>query len=93
MEEKEFYLPRKFRYAGVNCGIKPNSTKLDFALVVSDVPATAAGVYTQNLNCGAPVTYDRAITPGAGIRAIATDSGCANACTGEEGLRNARAMA
>lgn len=93
MEEKEFYLPQKFRYAGVNCGIKPNSTKLDFALVVSDVPATAAGVYTQNLNCGAPVTYDRAITPGAGIRAIATDSGCANACTGEEGLRNARAMA
>lgn len=93
MEEKVFYLPKKYRYAGVNCGIKPKSTKLDFALVVSDIPATAAGVYTQNLNCGAPVVYDRERTPGTGFVAIATDSGCANACTGQEGLFNARKMA
>lgn len=93
MEEKTFYLPKGFRYAGVHCGIRPNTTKLDFALVVSDVPGVAAGVYTQNLNCGAPVAYDRERTPCRGIRVIATDSGCANACTGKEGLFNARKMA
>lgn len=91
--EREFYIPKGYRFAGVNCAIKPNSTKLDFALVVSDLPATAAGVYTQNLNCGAPVTYDRERTPGRGFRVIATDSGCANACTGKLGLFNARKMA
>ncbi len=93
MTEQVFYLPKGYRYAGVNCGIRPNSKKLDFALVVSDLPATAAGVYTQNLNCGAPVVYDRERTPCKGIRVIATDSGCANACTGKTGLFNARKMA
>ncbi|MBQ5367736.1 MAG: bifunctional ornithine acetyltransferase/N-acetylglutamate synthase, partial [Thermoguttaceae bacterium] len=57
--ENEFYIPQGYQFAGVHCGIRPNTTKLDFALVVSDRPATAAGVYTQNLNCGAPVVYDR----------------------------------
>ncbi len=91
--EKEFYIPRGYRFAGVNCAIKPNSTKLDFSLIVSDRPATAAGVYTQNLNCGAPVIYDRERTPGSGFRVIATDSGVANACTGQLGLDHARRMA
>ena len=90
---KDFYIPKGYRFAGVNCAIKPMSTKLDFALVVSDLPATGAGVYTQNLNCGAPVTYDRERTPGRGFRVVATDSGVANACTGKEGLFNARKMA
>ncbi len=90
---KDFYIPKGYRFAGVNCAIKPKSTKLDFALVVSDLPATGAGVYTQNLNCGAPVTYDRERTPGRGFRVVATDSGVANACTGKEGLFNARKMA
>ena len=93
MDEQDFYLPKGYRYSGVNCGIRPHSTKLDFALVVSDLPATAAGVYTQNLNCGAPVVYDRERTPCRGIRVVATDSGCANACTGKQGLFNARKMA
>lgn len=91
--EREFFIPKGYRFAGVNCSIKPNSAKLDFSLVVSDLPATAAGVYTQNLNCGAPVSYDRARTPGKGFRAIATDSGVANACTGQLGLENAKKMA
>jgi len=91
--EKEFYIPKGYRFAGVNCAIKPKSTKLDFALVVSDLPATGAGVYTQNLNCGAPVIYDRERTPGRGFRVVATDSGVANACTGKLGLFNARKMA
>ena len=91
--ENEFYIPQGYQFAGVHCGIRPNTTKLDFALVVSDRPATAAGVYTQNLNCGAPVVYDRERTPGRGFHVVATDSGCANACTGRIGLFNARKMA
>ncbi len=91
--EREFFIPKGYRFAGVHCAIKPNTTKLDFALVVSDLPATAAGVYTQNLNCGAPVVYDRQRTPGRGFRVVATDSGVANACTGRRGLENARKMA
>ncbi len=91
--DREFFIPKGYSFAGVNCSIKPNSTKLDFGLIVSDRPAAAAGVYTTNLNCGAPVAYDRERTPGEGFRAIATDSGVANACTGQLGLENARKMA
>lgn len=85
-------LPKGYRFAGVHCGVKPNTTKLDVALVVSDLPATAAGVYTKNLVCGAPVQLDRSRTPGSGFRAVVVNSGVANACTGEEGLQNAAQM-
>ena len=87
-----FPLPKGYRFAGVCCGIKPSVKKLDVGLIVSDLPATAAGVYTQNLVCGAPVQLDRRRTPGRGFRVIVTDSGVANACTGAEGLRNAEKM-
>lgn len=86
-------LPKGYRFAGVHCGVKPNRTKLDVALVVSDTPATAAGVYTKNLVCGAPVTLDRSRTPGGGFRAVVVNSGVANACTGSQGLQNAAKMA
>ena len=86
-------IPHGFRMAGVHCGIKRNATRLDCALVVSDVPAVAAGVYTKNLVFAAPVALDRARTPGTGFRAVAINSGNANACTGERGLRDAARMA
>jgi glutamate N-acetyltransferase/amino-acid N-acetyltransferase len=86
-------LPQSFRFAGVYCGIKRDATRKDCALVVSDVPAVAAGVYTKNLVFAAPVALDRARTPGAGFRAVAMNSGNANACTGERGLRDAERMA
>ena len=86
-------LPQGYRFAGVHCGVKPNTTKRDVALVVCDRDAVAAGVYTQNLVCGAPVQLDRARTPAAGFRAVVTNSGVANACTGQEGLKNAEQMA
>ncbi len=60
---------------------------------MSDVPATAAGVYTTNLVYAAPVAWDRSLTPGRGFRAVAINSGNANACTGQRGLDDARAMA
>jgi glutamate N-acetyltransferase/amino-acid N-acetyltransferase len=86
-------LPQGFRAAGAHAGLKRNPTREDIALVVSDRPATAAGVYTTNLVFAAPVAFDRARTPGEGFRAIAINSGNANACTGRRGLDDAQAMA
>jgi glutamate N-acetyltransferase/amino-acid N-acetyltransferase len=86
-------VPRGFRLAGVHCGIKRNPNKPDLTLVVSDVPAAAAGTYTQNLVFAAPVGLNRSRTPGSGFRAVVVNSGNANACTGEQGDRDARQMA
>ena len=86
-------VPAGYRLAGGFCGLKRNPTRQDLTLVVSDVPAVAAGVYTQNLVFAAPVALDRARTPGSGFRAVVVNSGNANACTGERGLADAREMA
>jgi len=67
---------------------------LDLALVVSEVPCQAAAVFTANRVQAAPVLWDKevlAISP-EGVRAVAINSGCANACTGEQGLRDAQQM-
>lgn len=84
-------LPVGFRFAGVRCGIK-KSEKLDLSLIVSDVPAVAAGVYTQNLVVAAPVTLCRTRTPMSSARAVIVNSGNANACTGTRGESDAQAM-
>ena len=86
-------LARGYRYAGVHCGIRPDPNRLDLALVVSDKPATAAGVFTQNRVCAAPVKVCRERLPSAQTRGIVICSGNANACTGEQGMRDARRMA
>jgi glutamate N-acetyltransferase / amino-acid N-acetyltransferase len=85
-------LPQGFRAAGVFCGIKRNTSKLDLSLIVSDRPAVAAGVYTQNRVFAAPVALDRERTPAADLRAIVINSGNANACTGERGHGDAVEM-
>jgi glutamate N-acetyltransferase/amino-acid N-acetyltransferase len=86
-------VPKGFRLAGVRSGVKRDPDKLDLSLVVSERPATAAGVYTQNLVFAAPVKLDRARTPSSEIRAVVINSGNANACTGERGDRDAARMA
>ncbi|MEI6256345.1 MAG: bifunctional glutamate N-acetyltransferase/amino-acid acetyltransferase ArgJ, partial [Planctomycetota bacterium] len=86
-------LPQGFRAAGTHAGLKRNPTREDISLIVSDLPATAAGVYTTNLVFAAPVAFDRSRTPGDGFRVVAVNSGNANACTGTRGLQDARAMA
>ncbi len=91
MDEK-LSLPTGYRAAGIACGLKV-SKKPDLSMIVSDEPATAAGVYTQNLVCAAPVLYDRTITPGKDVRMVVINSGCANACTGKKGLEDAQRMA
>src|SRR6476646_9732015 len=86
-------LPQGFRAAGVYSGVKRNDKKLDLSLIVTDRPAVAAGVYTKNLVCAAPVKVDRERTPGDSIRVVAINSGVANACTGDQGEADARQMA
>jgi glutamate N-acetyltransferase/amino-acid N-acetyltransferase len=86
-------LPLGFRFSGVHCGIKKNPQKEDFTLLHCPKGAVAAGVYTQNLVFAAPVALDRARTPSPDIRVVAVNSGNANACTGERGLKDAREMA
>jgi len=88
-----FPIPLGFRLAGMYCGVKRDKSRNDLALIVSDRPATAAGVYTSNLVCAAPVTLDRSRTPSERMRAVVVNSGNANACTGERGLRDAAEMA
>ena len=85
--------PRGFRAAGVACGIKSRGG-LDLALIVSDVPASAAAVFTTNKAQAAPilVSRDRMTRSHARISAIVVNSGCANACTGPDGLEHANAM-
>ena len=86
--------PAGFRAAGVACGIKKTGA-LDLALLVADGPATAAGVFTTNKAQAAPVLVSREHLARSGglARAIVVNSGCANACTGPEGVAVARSSA
>jgi glutamate N-acetyltransferase/amino-acid N-acetyltransferase len=87
--------PTGFRSAGVHCGIKANPGALDLAVLAVDTFASIAGVFTTNLAQAAPVLVSKRhldINQGVGC-AIVVNSGCANACTGESGLANARRMA
>jgi glutamate N-acetyltransferase / amino-acid N-acetyltransferase len=85
---------RGFRAAGVSAGIKAKAGSLDLALLVSDVPAATAAVFTTNKAVAAPILVSRDhLTRSANTtRAIVVNSGCANACTGDEGLQVARDM-
>jgi glutamate N-acetyltransferase / amino-acid N-acetyltransferase len=82
---------RGFRAAGISAGIKANRNP-DLALLVSDAPAQAAAVFTTNKATAAPVIVSREHLQRSGgiARAIVVNSGCANACTGEDGLAAAR---
>ena len=89
--------PAGFLASGVLAGIKKNSEKKDLALVFSERDCCAAGMFTKNVVKAEPVliTRDR-VSPdnpcSRQIRGIVANSGNANACTGEEGRRNALRM-
>ncbi len=84
--------PRGFRAAGALGGIKAESTKLDVALVASDRIANAAAVYTTNRVQAAPLHLCREYLQDGKAHAVVLNSGNANACTGDQGFDNARAM-
>ena len=73
--------PKGFAAAGVHCGIRANhSEKYDLALIKAEVRCAAAGVYTTNKVCGAPIKVDRAHLADGYAQAIVVNSGNANTC-------------
>jgi glutamate N-acetyltransferase/amino-acid N-acetyltransferase len=86
--------PRGFRASGLACGIKANG-KPDLAVIATDRPVPAAGIFTTNQAKAAPVLVSQEhLAWSEGIaQVIVTNSGCANACTGAQGLADAREMA
>ncbi len=83
-----------FQVAGVHAGLKKDGA-LDFTLIVSETDCISAGVFTRNKVKAAPVILDmeRLAENAESIRAVATNTISANACTGSVGLKNARATA
>lgn len=80
-----------FRASGIRCGIKARTR--DLALVVSDRPATVAGVFTQSSVVGAPVEWCRKHVAKGTARALVVNSGIANVAMGDRGRRDNRAVA
>jgi glutamate N-acetyltransferase/amino-acid N-acetyltransferase len=87
--------PEGFRSAALHCGIKAAPQALDLTVIAADASASAAGLFTTNLAQAAPVLVSKQhlARTGGVARAIVVNSGCANACTGEQGLLDARRMA
>jgi glutamate N-acetyltransferase/amino-acid N-acetyltransferase len=93
--------PKGFVASGVFCDIKRLGTgkgsekgkKRDLALIVSEVPATVAGMFTTNQVCAAPVKVCIERVRHGTAQAIVVNSGNANACTGKQGMKDAREMA
>jgi glutamate N-acetyltransferase/amino-acid N-acetyltransferase len=87
--------PTGFRSAALHCGIKAKPGALDLAVLSVDTFASMAGIFTTNLVQAAPVLVSKQhleATHGIGC-AIVVNSGCANACTGRQGLADAKRMA
>ena len=92
--------PQGFLASGVFCDIKRLGTgkgsnkgpKRDLALIVSEVPATVAGMFTTNQICAAPVKVCVSRVAKGVAQAVVVNSGNANACTGRQGMKDARAM-
>jgi len=83
--------PTGFLASGVACGIKADG-RPDLALLYSETPAFAAGVFTSNEMAAAPVLLTRKLVSGGQAQAVVVNSGCANAMTGARGLEDALAM-
>src|SRR5580692_1705680 len=90
-------LPRGFRFASASCGLKKrgHTGSLDVALIVSDVPASAAAVFTQNLVQAPPVVLSREHVKQSpdSMRAVIVNSGDANCSVGPGGMAASRATA
>lgn len=83
--------PQGFRAGGIYCGIR--KAKKDIALIVSQVPATVAAVFTVNKTLAAPLVVDKLQLQRSSVcSALVINSGNANACTGERGLNDAWEM-
>lgn len=90
VDDEQLILPKGFLVSGVHAGLKKK--KLDMALIYSDTPCTSSSTYTTNKVKAAPVLYDMSIKQSP-KRGIIINSGNANACTGEQGYKDAIHMA
>ncbi|WP_068777466.1 bifunctional glutamate N-acetyltransferase/amino-acid acetyltransferase ArgJ [Paenibacillus sp. FJAT-26967] len=84
--------PKGFRAGGLHCGLK-KTERYDLGAIVCDVPAAVAAVYTLNAFQAAPLLVTQeSVAAGGKLQAMLVNSGNANACTGEQGLADAREM-
>jgi glutamate N-acetyltransferase / amino-acid N-acetyltransferase len=91
IEEGSVTLPKGYKAGGMHCGVKRK--RPDLGYIVSEVPAITAGVYTTNIFQAAPLLVTQeSIAKENKIQAIIVNSGNANACTGEQGLKDAFEM-
>lgn len=91
IERKSLVSPKGFTATGIHCGIKHK--KKDLAVVISDVPASVAGVFTTNAIQAAPLKVTKDVVYNTQkMQAIIVNSGNANACTGKQGELDALAM-
>lgn len=79
-------IPVGFQFGGVRCGLK--NKRNDLGIVVSDRPTVTCGVFTTNVVHAACVDYSREVVGGGRARAVVVNSGNANCCTGEQGVRD-----
>ena len=84
------HVPAGFKAAGVKAGIK-KSGNLDVAVIYTEKEAVVAGTFTQNAVAAAPVFASKAVVATGTAHAIVANAGCANACTGEQGAKDAKA--
>jgi len=84
--------PKGFLASGIYCGLKKSSLQKDLALIYSEVPATAAGMYTKNKVKGAPIYITKEHLTNKKAQAIIINSGNANTCNGDDGLNKAKKM-
>jgi glutamate N-acetyltransferase/amino-acid N-acetyltransferase len=89
MAESNFAVPKGFTAAACSAGIK-KSGKLDLALICAEKPIECAGVFTRNKVVAAPVKITESRVSQGLCQAILINSGNANACTGDQGLKDAR---
>lgn len=91
LSSKNIVSPKGFTAAGVHCGLKHK--KKDLAILISEVPASVAGVFTTNAVQAAPLKVTKEVVyETKKMQAIIVNSGNANACTGKQGLLDAYEM-
>ncbi|EFI69736.1 bifunctional glutamate N-acetyltransferase/amino-acid acetyltransferase ArgJ [Lysinibacillus capsici] len=91
LSSKNIVSPKGFKAAGLHCGLKHK--KKDLALLVSEVPASVAGVFTTNAVQAAPLKVTKEVVYATKkMQAMIVNSGNANACTGKQGVKDAQTM-
>src|SRR3989337_2667555 len=85
--------PKGFQAGATYCGIKTIKDSLDLGIISSEYPSTGTALFTTNQIYAAPVKLSRKVAQKGRIRAFVINSGNANACTGEQGYKDAEEMA